>query len=237
MFSFTFGDVGSGKSLVQARDVLLLLKRSRRIHKKYKIPNREVWCNFHMNQKIHEQYADILKVWHDPMEMIFTDYPYCKIIRRDFDCVWDEMAVELPADAWKDTHPEIRRFFSQHRKRGIQITGNTQDYMMLDINARRMTTSVFHTRKFWGSRDPSSTLPPVKFIWGFVFKWRIDKQAIRQDGKALVYEDFLPELLWIGRKLVSAYDTREDINAVDIPDLRHIKKQCRVCGKIVIKHA
>lgn len=236
MFSFTFGDVGSGKSLAQAEIGLFLLNRSVNIQKKYKLPLREVWSNTHFSEEISKKYADRLRYWHEPLEMIFTDYPYNKKIRRDFDILWDEMAVELPSDKWKETDPEIRRLFAQHRKRGIQIYGNTQDYMMVDINARRMATEVWQTHKICGNRDPSSTLPPLNFYWGMIFKWQLDKQCIRADDMDRKHVDLLPDIIFITKKLVQAFDTTEDVNQKEKTVLWHKERTCPICHKIKIEH-
>jgi len=230
MFAFTFGAIGSGKSLSQAQKVQQSLKRSIAIEKKWHLPIRKVGCNFHIRKDIADKYADRFFVWHDPLDMIFEDYPKNKVIRRDFDCFWDELAVELASDKWKDTHPEIRRFFAQHRKRGIEIYGNTQDYMMLDINARRMATDVFMTQKIIGSRDPSSTLPPLKHIWGLIAVWDIDKQSIEQDSKDFKRENWLPQFLWLDKDLTSFYDTSEDVSKASEYDLLHRVRKCKICG-------
>lgn len=236
MFCFTFGDIGSGKSLKQAEEVLWLLGRSAKIEKKYKLPIREVWCNFHMNEKIREEWKDRLHYWKLPQEMIFKDYPKNKNIRRNFDVVWDEMAVEIPSDRWKDTDPEIKRFFAQHRKRGIQIWGNTQDYMMLDINARRMATNVFETHKIIGNRDPSATLPPIKHIWGLVIIWELNKNLIREDSQKREHLTMFPDFLWITKELALAYDTTEDIDKNQKTKLQHVELECDTCGKIKYDH-
>jgi hypothetical protein len=232
MFEFTFGDIGSGKSLHQAETVIRLLRRSRKIQKKYHLPLREVWCNFHMNEKIREANKDRLFYWQLPQQMIFEDYPTNRRIRRNFDLVWDEMAVELPSDAWRDTDPAIRRFFAQHRKRGVQIFGNTQDYMMLDINARRMATKVYETHKILGNRDPSSTLPPVKLIWGVIIIWQLDKRLIREDAGNKKHLDLIPEFLFITKKLTEAYDTTEDIAKNPKLKLQHVEYWCDTCKGI-----
>lgn len=236
MFQFTFGDVGSGKSLNQAADVLWLLHRSVKIQKKYNLPVRKIGCNFHMNREIQERYRDRLFTWHNPLEMIFEDYPRNQIIRKNFDCVWDEMAVELPSDKWKDTHPEIRAFFAQHRKRAIQIYGNTQDYMMVDINARRMATKVFESFKIIGSPDPDPTFPPIKHPWGIVAKWELDKRLIRADAQDRIRVSIVPRITWISKYLCNAYNTAEDIRPAEI-ELKHIVRSCKLCGFEQLRHA
>lgn len=235
MFAFTFGDVGSGKSLAQADQTLLLLEQSVKIEKKYKLPKREIWTNAPMNKQITEKYKDRLRYWKNPLDMVFVD-DQRKIIRTNFDCLWDEIAVEIPSDKWKETDPEIRRFFAQHRKRGIRIWANTQDYMMVDINARRMATHVYQVHKIIGSRDPSPTLPPLKKIWGMVFVWELDKAYIRQDDMDRRHLTLLPYVIFINKKLCLAYDTSYDISK-EFLELRHIERECKVCGKVKVEHA
>jgi len=235
MFQFTFGDVGSGKSLNQADTTLWCLERSVRIQKKYKLPKRDVWANHHYREWVHKKYPERLFPWHDPLQMIFVDYPKNTILRKNFDCIWDELAVELPSDKWKDTHPEIRAFFAQHRKRGIQIYGNTQDYLMVDVNARRMATQVFESFKIMGSPDPDPTFPPIKHPWGVVAKWELDKRLIRADAQDRKKVSMFPVLTLITKRLVSAYDTTEDIRPAEI-ELKHIHKTCKICGFEKVAH-
>ena len=236
MFSFTFGDIGSGKSLFQAQITLELLKQSIRIEKKYKLPKREIWCNWHISNRLQKKYTGRWYYWQTPLEMIFSDYPKNTKVRVNFDCVWDEMAVELPSDKWTQTDLEIRRFFAQHRKRGIRIFGNSQDYMMVDINARRMATDVFMCHKIVGNRDPSATLPPVKHIWGIVFAWQLDKQAIRSDDMDRKHINLFPHFVFITRKLIEAYDTTEDIyRQLNLLYVHQIKK-CATCGLEKVIH-
>lgn len=246
MFQFTFGDVGSGKSLRQADETIYLLNRAKKIYEKslkkhkkdalYPIRKREVWCNFHISEKYRFKYKDFYRYWMHPLEMIFVDYPQNKIIRRDYDCVWDEIAVEIPSDKWKDTHPEIRRFFAQHRKRGVQIYANTQDYMMLDINARRMATSVFKCQKLIGSRDPSQTLNPIPFVWGVILIWQLDKQSIREDGQTEKHISLLPEFFWITKSAIAIYDTTEDIAQNTKNKLMHVNFGCDKCDFVKTEH-
>lgn len=236
MFAFTIGDVGSGKSIDGARKVIWCLDRSKHVQKKYKLPQRKQLCNFHISDEWHKKFPNQIIYWHNPMEMIFEDYPYCKIVRRDFDCHWDEIAAEIPSDKWKDTHLEIRRFFAQHRKRGIEIFANTQNYMMLDVNARRMATEVYEVKKFIGSRDISATLPPVKNPWGLIVKWKIDKKSIENDNINYKKDEIIPKLFLIKRELVDFYDTTEDISMSGVEDLKHFEKHCRVCGKTKVVH-
>jgi hypothetical protein len=233
MFHFTFGDVGNGKSIDQAETVLWLLERSVRIQKKYKLPLRPVFCNFHMAEWVYEKYPDRLFYWHNPFEMIaksFNPDQTIKELRVCFDCVWDEMSVELPADGWQSLPKEIRAFFAQHRKRGIQIYGCTQDYLMVDKNARRHATKVFEIHKIFGSPDPDPTFPPVKHPWGVIAKWPLDRSAIRADDQNRIRTAWIPNFVFISKLLCECYNTSENIRPASY-ETQHIEyPACKKCG-------
>jgi hypothetical protein len=237
MFEFIIGDVGQCKSYFQAKILVWLLKRSVRVQKKYKLPIREVWVNCTVNKQIREKYSDRLKFWHRPREMIFSDYPLCKEYRRNFDCVWEEMAVELPSRLGQaNTDQEIWYFFSQHRHRGIQIFGNAQDYIQVDKLARARATKVFEARKFFGSRDPNPTLPPVKFVWGLAGLWKLDKQCIRVDDMDRKRLGIIPEFSLIEKSICKIYDMTEDIRPAPDEPFFHSERKCITCGYTKYSH-
>jgi len=235
MFQYTFGDIGSGKSLTLAKKIISCLRESIKIEKKYHMPIREIWVNIPIREDIMKKYQDRLHYWENPFEMIFKDYPYNRILRRDFDCFIDELAGYLAADKWRECPEQIRKFFARHRKRGIRIFGNTQDYMMLDINARRMATEVYKVRKLIGSPDPSPTLPPIKHIWGIIITRQVDKRSVEQDvlkAEAVGW----PEITWIGRDLTDFYDMTREVIDMEEPELVHKMRRCKICGQEHIYH-
>jgi hypothetical protein len=209
-----------GKSMYCARLTLSLLQRAVWIKKKYGY-DRKVAINFHLNPKLMEQYKDFILYWTDPMQLIHL---------KDYDLVIDEVANYFPADRWKDTPRDIRRMFAQHRKRGMEIYANTQDYKMVDINYRRMLSSVNELFKIFGNRSPSATLPKIKFIWGLIGIFHLDPYSLEDDGEKKRV-GLLPSLMIISRGLVNAYDTTEDIKPAPPPDYFHEEpRHCPTCG-------
>lgn len=228
MNSLLIGDVGSGKSMATAEQAEFLCKRSRRLQKRYKgkLPKRQILSNTVFSKAFTETYADILVYWEDPLQMIYTDWPVCKTIRRDFDVIWDEIANHIPSDGWKDLDRRVRKFFIRHRKRGVQIWANTLDYMMCDINYRRGLTHVYELWKIIGSPDPSPTLPPIKHPWGMIFKWRLDKKKLRIDDTNRVHVDIFPDILFITKHLIGIYDTTEE---TPDPENYYFQHKIKVC--------
>lgn len=225
MFVLTIGKPGQGKSLDNADTLLWLLWRNKRIEKKYGM-RRLVLINFHVSDKILSKYKDFIRYWNDPMQLVKM---------RDCDIVWDEISVALPSDKWKDTPPAVRHMLAQHRKRGIEIHANTQDFRMLDINARRMIHRVFLVKKVLGSRDISATKPKLRYIWGLILKFELDPMSL-EDGAVRKIISWFPSIILISRSLVSVYDTTEDIKPPPEAALVHFTRKCYTCGYVKEGH-
>jgi len=148
---------------------------------------------------------------------------------QDWDVIWDEIETHLDATQWANMSIELKRWLQQHRKFGIEIYGNTQDFSMIDISMRRLVSDLFWLKKLIGSRDPSPTMPPVKTIWGLVVRTRLDPQKYTEDKK--VGEGiFSYSFFWIGKRLTSLFDTRQEIKMGKYPPLRHIERECERCS-------
>lgn len=216
-FELTIGRPGMGKSMYTAKMTLWAIKRAKYIEKKLG-RLRKVAINYHLNKKLMEEYKKYIVYWTDPMELIKM---------RDYDLFIDEIANYFPSDKWKDTHYEVRRMFSQHRKRGMEVFANTQDYRMVDINARRMLSRVFQLYKVIGSRSPSATLPDVKSPWGMIAQFELDCESLEDDKEK--ERVGLPSFFFITKRLTSMYDTAEDIKPAPAPNFHHIDRRCDTC--------
>lgn len=217
-FELTIGRPGMGKSMYTAKMTLWALGRARYIKKKLG-KTRVVAINYHLNKKLMEEFKEHIFYWTDPMQLTSL---------KDFDLFIDEIATYFPSDKWKDTHYEVRRMFSQHRKRGMEIFANTQDYRMVDINARRMLSRVFQLYKVIGSRSPSATLPQVKHIWGLICQYELDAESLEDDKEK--ERVGLPSFFFITRRLASLYDTAEDIKPAPSPNFAHYERYCATCN-------
>lgn len=224
-FQLAIGRPGQGKSLYNSKITIALLKRAVKIRKKLKVI-RKVAINFHLSPELMEKYKDYIHLYTDLMDLTTM---------KDFDLVIDEISTYLPSDKWKDTHFEVRRMFAQHRKRGMEIYANTQSYMMLDINARRMLSEVLELRKLVGNRSPSATRPKIKFIWGLIAIYRLDPESLEDDKEKKVIS-IIPDFLTITKEKIKIYDTTEDIKPASPPPLTHMSRYCPVCKKVETKH-
>jgi hypothetical protein len=240
----TEGKPGAGKSLDQARTALRILNGYFYIEKKYpKLPRRQFWSNQKFAPRIEAKAGERIQYWNDVQQL--------KVCRRvacwrgsedhplhDVDVGWDEVGKDLPSDSWLTTPKWLRQFFSHHRKRGVRIFANTQDYKAVDINVRRMVKNAYRVKKVWGSRDISVTLPPVRIIWGVIKKTYFDPDEIEYEIDprkriSLVW----PSFFWIGRKLVETYDTSQELPPYKSHLLSHEESLCEKCGKVSVLHA
>jgi len=215
MITLYTGRPGTGKSLFMADKMTKILKRNQKYLKKTgKV--RAIYSNMKLNPNLEKKFETFINYWENPEQLIWI---------RDADVFWDEIATHLDASQYKDTPLDLKRWLQQHRKFGVEIYGTTQDFAMIDIAMRRMTQKVFLLRKIFGSRDPSPTRPPVKNIWGFIFKWFVDPIDYKEEQKNSQITG-LPSIFRITEKRVNFFDTRQEIKMGKYPPLRHIVRRC-----------
>lgn len=206
---------GSGKSLMTAKVSLDLLHENEMWYKKSGI-KRLVYSNLKFAQHVEEAYPGSVRYWEDPRQLVKL---------RDCDVIMDEIATYLDATQWANMSLEFKRWLQQHRKFGIRIYGNTQDFAQIDISMRRLVSDLIWLTKVAGSRDPSPTTPPVKKVWGLVVKRELDPQAYSEDKKEAKGKLSFSFLL-ITKRLVSVFDTRQEIKSGEYPAMRHIERMC-----------
>jgi len=239
------GETGSGKSVWMATKVIELARRNFRWHVKKKLPLREIWSCMRWSNEFNEAYGGVGSQQGDGKLLHhFDSEDFHRVVPqlRNCDIFIDEIGAIIPNDAWKDCPLETRRFFAQHRKRGIEIYANTQDFSMLDINARRMLSRVYHATKIIGSRDISATKPPPRWIWGVIAISEIENFRIAKSIADRQIKQEMPDILFLSKDLVAVYDTTEDIKGAGYAPFRHIRRVCELhgtdddCGYFKIEH-
>jgi len=213
-FIITEGPPGQGKSLDQAATAAWLARRNRKWHEKGN-PLREIWSNQKFSEKFEKEYPEYIHYWTDPATL-------CKL--RNVDILWDEIATELDSRNFANLSSEMKRFLSQYRKRGVDIYANTQDFSMIDMRARLMISGVYTLRKLAGSRDISTTKPNPRFIWGLVMRREV--LNFRETDPEKKKYAMIPSFFFIEKRLVSMYDTTQDIPAGKPAPLKHQVLYC-----------
>jgi len=165
-----------------------------------------------------------LEYWEDPEELPTMN---------NCDVIWEEMGAHVDSRSWEQLPHELRRWLQQHRHRGVQIFGNCQALEDVDVAVRRLVQECMYLVKIIGSRDPSPTTPPVKFIWGIVAILYLDaRNAEKEKFKGATLGGFE----WISGEVVRLYSMFNDIKAGKAPPLRHRERECTTCGKVKIDH-
>lgn len=208
------GRPGSGKSNKLAQTVIYLLRRNERFYKRTGIL-RPVYMNFHLNAELQKKYKMFLRYWRDLEELE---------VLTDVDVVIDEIANYFDAGHWQETSLSSKRWLQQHRKLGIEIYGNCQDFAQIDISFRRMTSDLFYLVKLISSRDPSPTRPPVKRIWGISVIYTMNPTDYKEDSKENKTSFY--GIMFITRSNCEAFNTREKIEPGVYPPFKHYERFC-----------
>jgi len=214
MITVITGLPGSGKSIDTANRAMQLLKRNYRWWKKTG-QVRKVISNIKFSEFVEKKYGSFIGYWDDPLEI-------CAM--KDVDIIWDEIATHLDSTQWQNLPLGVKRFLQQHRKRGIDIYANTQSFKTIDVSMRRLVERLYFLQKLFGSRSPSATRPPVRFVWGFVLKRLVDPDSY--EGEKVDYAFKSWNFFWIDKNAVKVFNTGQEILIGKYPPLRHMIREC-----------
>lgn len=253
-----FAPPGQGKSLEIANISVKVLHEYVRTEKKYPwLMKRVLLTNMELNhamlpKKVRDEnfLAEHIRYWKTPQEFRYCPRTDCHYGPEehdihDVDIFIDEAGAIFPSDSWGTTPQWLRELWMQHRKRGIRLLTASQDYMMVDINARRVLWKAYYLKKIMGSRDPSPTMPALarwtiknflnpkeRVIWGIYWLRPFSPLVLKFDEKSLLLieidefkkEQFLKAGLmktpiWrlITWKKISWYETRKIIKSWERP--------------------
>jgi len=224
MITLVTGLPGASKSYMAAQQTCEWVARNKKWYEKNGT-FRPVRSNLKMSPEF-EGYADrFLEYWEDPEEL-----PHM----NNVDVIWEEMGAHVDSRSWEQLPMQLRRWLQQHRHRGVEIHGNCQDYSDIDVAVRRLTGRLVYLIKFMGSRDPSPTSPPVKWIWGIVLMFELDPRKFKEEERFMGSAFAGVEL--IDRKGIELYSMFNDIKAGKYPPLQHRKRECADCGYVKVVH-
>lgn len=209
---------GAGKSYKMANTIGKILERNKEWYEKTGIV-RFVYSNLKLSASIEEEFGLFIKYWSEPAELVTL---------RDVDVFWDEIATHLDSTQWQNMSLEIKRWLQQHRKFGIEVYGTTQDFAMIDKSMRRLTSDLLILTKLAGSRDKSSTKPPVKVIWGIVMVRAMDPTTYDEQTSKQLAE--FPSFMFLSREGIDIFDTTQEIKTGKYPPLNHIERECITQG-------
>lgn len=126
--------------------------------------------------------------WKNLTELI--EYDNCDIII-------DEVGTYFDSRMWSDLPLDVRRWLTQGAKRGVEIYGTAQDFAQVDLAFRRLVNHLYHITKLVGSRRPSPTKPPVKYIWGICSMRELNPREYKEDKKSFDKTNIFPSFFTI----------------------------------------
>lgn len=208
------GMPGSGKTTKLARVSLKLFRRNEKYFQKTgKI--RPVFSNLPYSQWVVDKYGKYIHYWTELHELEAA---------RDVDVIWQEMANYIDAKHWETTTLKFRKWIRLHRHYGVDIYGDTQDFLTIDNSVRRLTGHLYRIFKVIGSRDKSATRPAVKTIWGFHILRGVDPRSFDKEALEYSYTDW--RIMFNDSFWCSVFDSYMDISSPDWPALTHIERYC-----------
>lgn len=223
VFEIIEGQPGNGKSLYTAKIVKKLVKRNQRWFNKSGII-RPIYSNLKFSEEFENE--SVVFVDEKPVKLIHYWITVDEVSKlRDCDLIWDEIATEMDARTFTSLSEEVKRFLSQYDKRGVEIYANTQDFSLIDLRARLFVTRVATMVKIIGSRRPSPTRPPLKRIWGLILVRDLREWKATDPSKKQYV--IIPSLFFINKEDVEIYDTRQVIEATQLP-VKMLRKQTEI---------
>lgn len=221
------GNTGHGKTYMASMNTVKLLERNRSWFERKKTPTcRLLATNMKLSKKIEDEYKNQIVYWSELEQLIGL---------RECDVIFDDMASYLDAQRWVDTPMSVKRWLRLHEHYGIDIYGNAQDFLTIDISVRRLCSSISRVAKVLGSKRPSATKPKIKFIWGILMIREIDILKYKSETQEKPFLGF-PKIEFIRRKYCEIFDTKQDIMQSEWPPLQHIERKCLQCHETKIRH-
>jgi len=221
----------SGKSLRLARTVLEIAERNGRWLKLTGKP-RPIVSNLQFS-KAFENYVESLGI-----DIIYWNNLDDLIKYENADIIIDEVGTYFDSRMWSELSLDVRRWLTQGAKTGIEIYGTAQDFAQVDLAFRRLVNHLYHITKLLGSRRPSSTMPPVKRIWGICSMRELNPREYKEDKKTFDKTQVFPSFFLIERENCEIFDTTQKIVRSKPPNYKHIDRFCELenCGFHKIAH-
>ena len=214
----------SGKSLLLAQQSIQLARRNKRWHKKYGFL-RPIYSNLRFSDKFLEKYAEYIRYFDDVSELLDV---------QGADIIFDEISTHFSAMK-KDPLPRrINQWLRQGAKQGVRFYATAQEFHDIHLDLRRRCFSCDYIKKVLGSPRSGANLPPIRFIWGFCFVWRIKIHPYNELQPEK--QSIIPSILFITKSLCNVFDTHQVINTSKELPLDHYERICPVCGKVQISH-
>jgi len=146
----------------------------------------------------------------------------------EIDIFINEINKFFPARGSESLTREQAEFLSQGAKDGIDIYFCSQDFSQAHKQFRFLVNEMYSVYKLFGSMRPVKSGPPVKFIYGLVFIWKIDPRSFRGDTvsmEAVGLSRYFPSLYWINKTDTQLYDTSYKVRGSLLPPIKMVEQE------------
>lgn len=147
---------------------------------------------------------------------------------EEADIFIDELIKFFPASGSSSLSTEQLDFITQGAKTGIHLYAASQDFSQVHKQFRLLVNEVYVVSKWFGSRRPMKTSPPVKRIWGLCVIRQVHPASFKGDSATMESLSLIPYFYWISREDCMRFDTSFKIPQTSLPDKR-VRRQ-RVYG-------
>jgi len=164
----------------------------------------------------------------------FSIYFYFKnlddiLYLEECDIFMDEVIKFFPASGTSLSNEQLH-FITQGAKSGICLWGASQDFSQVHKQFRRLVNEVYVIKKWYGSKRPMKTAPPVKFIWGVCIKRAVDPVSFRGDDASMIELENGFSFFFITRRDIARFDTSFKVPMSTLP-VKRIRKQIEKCDE------
>lgn len=214
------GIESSGKSLYMMMVLSRIVKRNAKWFKKTQVV-RPILLNFPLSVEYTKWCEDL------GIKILYWENIDDLIQHENCDIFIDELGNYFDARNWENLSLNARKWLTQGAKRGIEIYGACQDFAQVDKAFRRLVNHLIHIKKIMGSRRPSATTPPVRYIWGICLMVELDPAVYKEDKDKFAVKSALSlRFFFIRRSYCEAYDTTAKIKISSPPKMKHIEREC-----------
>lgn len=148
--------------------------------------------------------------------------------------ILDEVQIWFDSHGWQKLDQRIRFALQQHRHKGLDLWGTTQEIGFVDITYRKIIQKYYEIHKVFGTNIKNGKKP--KIPWGLYAVREMDKSEVKLAESHRAIKGY--RLFWAGKKLFDFYDTEADYDVLEDPVSYLVKvsdKTCPVCQHREVK--
>lgn len=221
------GNPGNGKTYLQNKLMLYILKRNRKWWQEKKIKRLRFVAHSHpLSAKIQKEFKGYLYQWNGLEQLVQL---------RECDVFFDDMSLSLDSREWANVPMTFKDWLRLHEHYGVDIYGNAQDFNTIDKSVRMLTTTLKRSWKIFGSRRPALSKPSSNRVFGLFMTRDVDDSEFDEEKQDRKTSGF-PKFHLLRKHICDMYNTQEDLVRGKYPPLDHVERVCLTCNQTKVIH-